>query len=293
MERGTRGGDEWEALYEVLLGSNRGSAQRFPVIVAIDIGNTAVKFGFFEEKEPVFRLDMPSDKEFGVEEYWRPVQESLSPTTTVEGAVICSVVPALTPVLSRLCVEKLGSKPIIFDWSSPIALVNKYNPPKDVGSDRRANAFAAWKMYGAPALVVDIGTAVTVDVVSAHGEYLGGVIAPGIEMAADALHQKTALLPRVTCQAVGAVLGTDTVSAIRSGLTHGYAAMISGLIAKLKAELGFSQGTKIVLTGGHVSIFQDLLADLSVVVDPDLTLKGLNLIYLEISGGAQGSQSLD
>ncbi len=259
------------------------------MIVAIDIGNTAVKFGFFEEKEPVFRIDVPSGKKLGIEDYWRPVREALAPTTTLEGAIICSVVPALTPVLSRLSVEKLGRKPIILDWTSPIGLVNKYRPPEDVGADRLANAFAAWQIYGAPVMVVDIGTAITVDVVSPRGEYLGGIIAPGVEMAADALHRKTALLPRVTLKPVETVLGTDTVSAIRSGLTHGYAAMISGLIVKLKGELGFSRGTKIVLTGGHVSVFQNLLGDLSPAVDPDLTLKGLNLIYWELSAGAEGS----
>ncbi len=253
------------------------------MIAAIDIGNTTTKFGFFEEKEPIFRLDTPTDSDFGVEDYWRPVQESLAPSTTIEGVIICSVVPSLTPVLSRLSTEKLGKKPIIFDWSSPIGLVNRYRPPKDVGADRLANAFAAWKTYGADAIIVDIGTAVTVDAVSQDGEYLGGIIAPGTEMAAEALAQKTALLPHVTVEPVESVLGGDTASAIRSGLTHGYAAMITGLVRKLKEELGFSPSMRVILTGGHVEMFQNLLTDMPVTIDPDLTLKGLNLIYWEIS----------
>jgi type III pantothenate kinase len=253
------------------------------MIAAIDIGNTTTKFAFFEEKEPIFRLDAPSDTNFDVDDYWRLVQENLAPTMSIEGVIICSVVPSLTPVLSKVSVEKFGTEPIIFDWSAPIGLVNRYHPPKDVGADRLANAFAAWKTYGADVIIVDIGTAVTLDVVSQDGEYLGGVIAPGVDMGAEALNQKTALLPGVEVEPVESVLGSDTVSAIRSGLTHGYAAMITGLIAKLKQEQGLTQGTRILLTGGHSEIFQNLLSDLAVVVDPDLTLKGLNLIYWELA----------
>jgi type III pantothenate kinase len=256
------------------------------MIVAIDVGNTTTKFGFFEGKEPVFRLDITSDKELGVEDYWRPVHEALPPTTVIEGVILCSVVPAATPVLSKLSIEKLGQKPVILDSTTPIRLVNRYRPPKDVGGDRLANAFAVWKTYGAPAIIVDIGTAVTVDVLSEEGEYLGGVISPGVEMAAEALHRKTALLPHVTLQPVETVLGRDTLSAVRSGLTHGYAAMIAGLIQKLKDELGLPQRTTIVLTGGHVETFRDLLSELPLIVDTDLTLKGLNLIYWEIAEGA-------
>ena len=253
------------------------------MIVAIDIGNTTTKIGFFEGKEPVFRLDIPSDSDFGVEDYWRPVQEALAPTSVIEGAAICSVVPSLTPVLSKLCTEKFGKEPVILDSTTPIGLVIKYHPPKDVGADRLANALAAWKIYGAPAMIVDIGTAITVDAVSESGEYLGGVIAPGVEMAAEALYRKAALLPHVTLEPVKSVLGTDTRSAIRSGLTHGYAAMIVGLVKKLKAELQFPDRSTIVLTGGHVALFRDLLSELPLTLDPDLTLKGLNLTYYEVS----------
>ena len=256
------------------------------MIAAIDIGNTTTKFAFFEGKEPIFRLDTPSDSSFSAEDYWRVVQENLPPTTSIEGVIICSVVPSLTPVLSKLSIEKFGAEPIIFDWSVPIGLVNRYRPPKDVGADRLANAFAAWKTYSADVIIVDIGTAVTLDVVSQDGEYLGGVIAPGVDMAAEALRQKTALLPGVKLEPVDSVLGSNTVSAIRSGLTHGYVAMITGLIAKLKEELGLAHGDRIILTGGHNDIFGNLLSDPAVIVDPDLTLKGLNLIYWELASKA-------
>lgn len=257
------------------------------MIVAIDIGNTTTKFGFFEGKEPVFRLDVTSDKDFDVRDFWRPVQEALAPTTVIEGAILCSVVPSLTPVLARLCEEKLGKEPIVLTPTSPLGLLNRYRPPTDVGADRLANAVAAWKICGAPAIIVDIGTAITVDVISEDADYVGGAIAPGVEMGAEVLHRKTALLPHVTLEPVEAVLGTDTVSAIRSGLTHGYAAMIIGLVKKLKQELRFPQRTTTILTGGHLSLFRDLLAELPVIVDPDLTLKGLNLIYWEMASKRQ------
>jgi type III pantothenate kinase len=258
------------------------------MIVAIDIGNTTTKLGFFEGKEPVFRLDVPSDKEFEMEDFWRPVQEALAPTTLIEGVILCSVVPSLTPILSHLCTEKLRKRPILFDPTSNTGLVNRYHPPTDVGADRLANAFAVWKTHGVPAIIVDIGTAITLDVISEGADYLGGVIAPGVEMAAEVLHLKTALLPRVTIQPVEAIMGSDTLSAIRSGLTHGYAAMIGGLVKKLKEELGFPQRTVTILTGGHLSLFRDLLRELAVTVDPDLTLKGLNLIYWEMTSGNKG-----
>ena len=260
------------------------------MIVAIDIGNTSIKLGFFEEKEPIFRLDAPSDEHFGVEDYWRLVEETLPPGTGIEGVVICSVVPSLTPILAKLSVEKFGAEPILFDWRTPIGLVNACSPPDGVGSDRLANAFAAWKTYEMDTIIVDIGTAITLDVVSREGKFLGGIIVPGIEMAADALHEKTALLPRVVPQPVKSVLGKDTVSAIRSGLTHGYASLISGLVEKLKNELGLSRGIRIVLTGGHGETFQTLLADLGVSLEPDLTLRGLNLICWELSDRPQTEQ---
>ncbi len=266
------------------------------MIVTIDVGNTNTKLGLFEGRELVRRLEVPSSKDSDIEDHWWRIEENLPEggtfpegvPSTVKGVVICSVVPALAPVFSRLSVEKLGRQPILFDWSSPIGLVNRYRPPKDVGADRLANAFAAWKICGAPAIIVDIGTAVTLDVVTEQGEYLGGIIAPGVNMAAEALSEKTALLPRVTIQPVANVLGNDTVSAIRSGVTHGYAAMIGGLAEKLKDELGLPGGTKVILTGGHVNIFRDLLAGLVTIVDADLTLKGLNLIYWELSANADG-----
>jgi type III pantothenate kinase len=253
------------------------------MIVAVDIGNTSVKFGFFEEKEPIFRLDAPSDEGFSVDEYWRLIEETLPPGTGIEGVVICSVVPLLTPVLAKLSVEKFGVEPILLDWRTPMGLVNTCSPPEGVGSDRLANAFAAWKTYEMDTIIVDIGTAMTVDMVSREGKFLGGIIVPGIEMALDALHEKTALLPRVVFQPVKSILGKDTVSAIRSGLTHGYSALLSGVVERLREELGLSRGIRIVLTGGHGDVFQTLLADLGVILDPDLTLKGLNLIYWELS----------
>jgi len=260
------------------------------MIVAVDVGNTTVKMGLFERRQLLYRLAVPSDSRFDAEEYWSRVRKAFEPTPqggVIEGVIMCSVVPSLTPVLSEMSVEKLGRKPIIFDASSRIGLVNRYRPPEAVGADRLANAFAVWKVYGVPAIVVDIGTAITVDAISKDAEYLGGVIAPGVEMAAEALNRKTALLPHVTLEPVKGVLGSDTVCAIRSGLTHGYAAMIAGLVKELKDELGFPKRTTTVLTGGHVGIFGSLLSELPLTVDPDLTLNGLNLIYCEMTAGAR------
>jgi type III pantothenate kinase len=258
------------------------------MILAIDAGNTVTKLAFFEGDEVRLRLSVPSDSESDAEDLWFLLQGDFPSTSGIEGVILCSVVPALTPVLAKLSEERIGREAILFDWRTRVGLRNRYHPPKDVGADRLANAFAAWKLYGSPVMIVDIGTALTVDVVSPKGEYLGGIIAPGVEMAAEALWRKAALLPHVVLEPVKDVLGDSTVSSIRSGLTHGFAAMISGLIAKLREQLGFAEGTEVILTGGHGGIFGDLLFDLGVRVDGDLTLKGLNLIYQEISGRGKG-----
>lgn len=254
------------------------------MIVCIDIGNTSVKSGFFEGNELILRVSTPSRGGLDLEDYWRDVKRILPPGRAIEGVVICSVVPPLTPVLTKLSVERFGAEPILFDWRTPIGLVNTCTPPDGVGSDRLANAFAVWKTCETDAVVVDIGTALTMDVVSGEGRFLGGAIVPGIEMAADALHEKTALLPRVVPRPGPSVLGKDTVSAICSGLTHGYAALIRGLVENLREELALSTGIRIVLTGGHGETFQTLLADLGATFEPDLTLKGLHLIYGALSG---------
>jgi type III pantothenate kinase len=204
----------------------------------------------------------------------------------LDGAIVCSVVPTATSSVMRAIRERAGVEPVEFTAETPIGIANRYEPTSDVGADRLANAYAAWKLYGLPAIIVDIGTALTVDCINGAAEYLGGVIAPGIGISLDALHNRTAMLPQVELEAPPRVLGTSTVASIQSGITHGHALMIAGLVDKLRDELAFGEDVHIVITGGYTAVLGDQLRQVSSVIDPDLTLKGLGLIHEVLTGQA-------
>ena len=156
---------------------------------------------------------------------------------------------------------------------------NRYRNPKEVGQDRLVNAYAVLKQYGAPAIIVDFGTAITVDLVSKKGEYLGGVIAPGMGISLEALNEKTALLPRVRLNPPPSLLGKDTEGSILSGAFHGFASLCDGLIAKLRKKYGFR--IKSIVTGGHSYIISSYCKEIDYV-NPHLTLEGLRLIFEKI-----------
>ena len=148
--------------------------------------------------------------------------------------------------------------------------------PREVGADRVVNAVAAHHLYGGPAIVIDIGTAITFDVVAKDGEYLGGAIAPGIAIATDALFERTAALPRVDLTHPKKAIGTNTVSAMESGIVFGYAGLIEGLVSRIQHELGSK--AKVIATGGYAGLMAEVTRIIEVV-NPDLTLIGLKLIY--------------
>ncbi len=250
--------------------------------LAVDIGNTNIVFGIFKNNELINRFNIPSNKNFGIKEYWALVRNGIPSKKKIYRAIICSVVPALIPVIEKICVEKIKVKPKIFDSTTDVGILNKYKNPEDVGSDRIVNAFAVWKLYGLPAIIVDLGTAITIDAITKDAEYLGGVITPGIGISLNALHSRTALLPKVELKAPRRILGTDTKTSIQSGITHGYIGLIRTLVSGLKKELAFGANTNIVITGGYTKILRKELEKITKNIDPDLTLKGLNLILSHI-----------
>lgn len=250
--------------------------------LTVDIGNTNIVFGIFKNNELINRFEIPSNKNFGVKQYWSLVKNGIPSKKKIYRVIICSVVPALRPVIEKICVEKIKVKPKIFDSTTDVGILNKYKNPEDVGSDRIVNAFAAWKLYGLPAIIVDLGTAITIDAITKNAEYLGGVISPGIGISLDALHSRTALLPKVELKAPRKILGTDTKTSIQSGITYGYIGLITTLVSGLKKELGFGVNTNIVITGGYTKILRKELEKITENIDPDLTLKGLNLILFHL-----------
>ena len=251
------------------------------MLIALDIGNTNVTIGIFEGEELRASWRMATDLERLADEYAVMVIGMLATQeishSAIDRAVMSCVVPDLTPVFEQLCRRYFGVSPHVVGTGTRTGVRILYENPRDVGADRIVDVVAALKLYGPPPLIiVDIGTATVFDAVSAEGDYLGGAIAPGIGIASEALYKRAAKLYRVELERPKQAIGKNTVTAIQSGTLWGYVALIEGMVARFRRELG---GTaRVVATGG----FAELLAKETRIfdaVDPDLTLTGLRLIH--------------
>ncbi len=254
------------------------------MLLAIDVGNTNIVFGIFDgtrlgESWRLATLRGRTADELRVL-VSRLFAESGLEMAQVSGVVLSSVVPPLTATITRMVQDAFGVETLVVDASNA-GLRVRYQPPEDVGADRLVNGLAALDEYGGagrPIIVVDFGTATTFDVISVAGEYAGGVICPGVEISADALFQRAARLPRVDARRPEQVIGTSTVGSMRSGLYFGYVAMVEGLVARLRAELGAGGPAVSVATGGLAAT---IAAETGAIdhVSPDLTLHGLRLVW--------------
>jgi type III pantothenate kinase len=249
-------------------------------LLAIDVGNTNTVLGLFEgaELKADWRLATrrdQTDDEYGI--LIRSLFEAVGvEPASLAGAAIASVVPPLTPVFAALCRKLLGRDALVVGPGVKTGVAVLYDPPGDVGADRIVNAVAAFAAYGGPVVVVDFGTATTFDVVTARGEYLGGIICPGIGVSADALFERAARLPRVEIRNPGRVVGRTTVGSIQSGLFFGYAAMVEGILERIHNEL--KEPARVVATGGYAALLAPEVRSIEAV-DSALTLKGLYLIW--------------
>ena len=240
-------------------------------IIAIDIGNTSTAFGYFNNGRLVrtkrlltCRLE---SKAIGFLKWYFPLKR-------MDAAVVASVVPDKSSFLKKALPKKLGLKTVVLGRDIPVPIKNKYKNPGEVGIDRLVNAFAFFEKYKRGGIVVDFGTAITFDVVSKRGEYLGGVIAPGIEISLEALYQRTALLPEIRLSHPKNMIGKDTVESIRIGCSHGIGGLCDRIIGEISAR--FASQPLVLATGGYARFMSRYSRKINVI-DTHLTLRGIAL----------------
>ncbi len=250
------------------------------MLLAIDIGNTNITLGLYDGETlgPHWRLATAHERmpdEYGLQ-LLGLLQHAAHRPGDITAAVVASVVPPLTGTLLQACRTYLNCDPFVVDAGVKTGVRVKYDDPKAVGADRIVDAAAVHRLYGGPACVVDFGTGTTFDAISKEGDYLGGAIAPGIGIAAEALFQRTAKLTRVDLVRPPAAIGRNTVHALQSGLLFGYVGLVEGMVKRFREELGAEM--KVVGTGGLVEIIARETEAIQIIA-PWLTLDGLRIVW--------------
>jgi type III pantothenate kinase len=250
------------------------------MLLAIDVGNTNITLGLYDGDTLGPRWRLATDHNRMPDEYGITLinlfQHAGVTAKDVHAIAMASVVPPLTGTFEQACEKYLGQKPLVVDAGVKTGVRVRYDDPKQVGADRVVDAAAVHKLYGGPACSVDFGTATTFDAISEEGDYVGGAIAPGISIAADALFQRTAKLPMVDLHRPPSAIGRNTVHSIQSGLLFGYVGLVEGMVARFRAELGPKM--KVIGTGG----LAEIIAQETKVIDilaPWLTLDGLKIVW--------------
>ena len=250
------------------------------MLLAIDIGNTTISFGVVRHQKVLKYFDVPTNlpKKILKENLSKVFKNIDQHFPSLKKAVICSVVPNLTRVVQSLAEDCLEIKPVVIGEDLKVPIANHYRNPKQVGQDRLVCAYAVKVMYGHPAVVIDLGTAITFDIVSKKGAYEGGMIIPGIQLSADSLFQKTALLPRIdTIHGPKNLVGKTTKESILSGIFYGYGVMCTGLIELLSSQI--QKKPYVVLTGGYTEIMKKYIFPKGYRIEKDLVFKGMELIF--------------
>ncbi len=245
------------------------------MILLFDIGNTHTHLGLADGRRVVKQTDISTLAWFGGGAAARV--KKFAGSKKIEGAVLCSVVPRVTPLVRKTVGSIWKLETLEVNAGTIRGVGVDYPKPASIGADRLANSVAARRRFGAPVVVVDFGTAVTFDVVDARGNYIGGIIAPGLAAMTNYLHEKTALLPKIKIRDIKTAIGKSTEEAMLVGAVQGYRGLVRELIGALKRELRVRK-LPVVATGGYAKLIAAKLPEISAV-EPDLTLEGLRLVW--------------
>ncbi|MGE5675142.1 MAG: type III pantothenate kinase [Mycobacterium leprae] len=253
------------------------------MLLAVDVGNTAMSIGVYDGKDLRAEWSVATDRSKTHDEYGLLFRDLIEHqgfrVSDVTAAAIASSVPPVIQTLDWMCQKYFGLKPLIIGPGVRSGMVIRYDNPREVGADRITIAVAAYEKYGGPLIVADFGTATILDVISREGEYLGGVIAPGVAVSAEALFQQAAKLPRIDLTKPDSVLARNTVHSMQSGIIYGYAGQVEELIRRLIEELGkTAAGIRVVATGDYARLLVPETESISSI-DPYLALDGLRIIY--------------
>lgn len=250
------------------------------MLLAIDIGNTNIVLGVFDQDKLAENWRVGTNAQITPDEYAMTFKDLFNFSgiefKQITGVIISTVVPPLLPVMVEMSRKYFRIEPMVVTHQIKTGIKIHYDNPKEVGADRIVNAAAAYQIYGGPVIIVDFGTATTFCAVTKDGEYLGGAITPGVKISAEALFQRASKLPRVELTKPPKVIGTDTISAMQAGIIYGYAGLVDGIVERMKKEL--STQARVVATGGLAELVSSETKSIQEI-KPHLTLEGLRLLY--------------
>ncbi|MEA4891972.1 MAG: type III pantothenate kinase [Peptococcaceae bacterium] len=250
------------------------------MLLVFDVGNTNIVMGVYREEELLHSWRMTTNRGQTADEYEVTIRSFLGyagiDMTQIGDVIISSVVPPLMPAFEQMVRHCFGKEPMVVGPGIRTGLPILYDNPREIGADRVVNAVAGYEKYGGPLIIVDFGTATTFCAIDEEGRYLGGAITAGIGISAEALFQRAAKLPRIELVKPKQVIGRNTVSSMQAGIVYGYVGLVDGIVRRISAELG--KQPRVVATGGMAELIAGE-SDTVQVVDSELTLEGLRLIY--------------